>query len=377
MSMNAIPASRQFMARFERWYQRYFLIIFAVGMVLLWLNEVFVHSLLGHWDWLFISGVVIAFLGLRLGILLPAQMGRMLERLRVSGSLVLTNGVEQVLSEEQLKTFRGSFEARSARWARNGGIGGIVVILLSILAISYYRKDLSNIIGNFGDIITNPLDTIFFVGFVIFLAALICGGHGIGYYLGYAASNGGLGHLLKQHALVVKVQPGHPDKAAGLRPVGNLYFWQAMLLAIPALFLVGWWVLIGVVPYFTKLYAQWRAPYLIMFALVVITEVLAFVGPLWSFHQEMQVQKTKLLLEEADTLGQSIVSIEKELAEGPPSEKANVLKDQPAAMRQRYEAIQQMPTWPVDTNTLWKFAGGLVVQIFIAVLGALISKLFS
>lgn len=113
--MNAIPASRQFMARFERWYQRYFLIIFAVGMVLLWLNEVFVRSLLGHWDWLFISGVVIAFLGLRLGILLPAQMGRMLERLRVSGSLVLTNGVEQVLSEEQLKTFRGPFEARSAR----------------------------------------------------------------------------------------------------------------------------------------------------------------------------------------------------------------------------------------------------------------------
>ena len=374
--MNAIPASRQFMARFENWYQRHFLIIFAVGMVLLWLNEVFVYSSLGHWDWLFISGVVIAFLGLRLGILLPAQMGRMLGRLRVSGSLVLTNGVEQVLSEEQLKTFRGSFEARSARWARNGGIGGIVVILLSILAISYYRQDLSNIIGKFGGIITNPLATIFFVGFVIFLAVEICGGYGIGYYLGYAASNGGLGHLLKQQALVVKVQPGHPDRAAGLRPVGNLYFWQAMLLAIPALFLAGWWVLIGVVPYFTKLYAQWRVPYLIMFALVVITEVLAFVGPLWSFHQAMQVQKTKLL-EEADKLGQSIVSIVKELTEGPPSEKANVLKDQLAAMQQRYEAIQHMPTWPVDTNTLWKFAGSLVVQIFIAVLGALISKLFS
>jgi hypothetical protein len=374
--MNAIPASRQFMARFEKWYERYFLIIFAVGMVLLWLNEVFVYYLSGHWDWLFISGVVIAFLGLRLGILLPAQMGRMLGRLRVSGSLVLKNGVEQVLSEEQLKTFRGSFETRSARWARNGGIGGIVIILLSILAISYYRKDLSNIIGNFGDIITNLLDTIFLVGFVIFLAVEICGGYGIGYYLGYAASNGGLGHLLKQQALVVKAQPGHPDRAAGLRPVGNLYFWQAMLLAIPALFLAGWWVLIGVVPYFTKLYAQWRAPYLIMFALVVITEVLAFVGPLWSFHQAMQVQKTTLL-EEADTLGQGIVSIQKELTEGLPSEKANVLKDQLAAMQQRYEAIQHMPTWPVDTNTFWKFAGGLVVQIFIAVLGALISKLLS
>src|SRR5260370_41762270 len=143
-------------------------------MVLLWLNEVFVYSLSGHWDWLFISGVVIAFLGLRLGILLPAQMGRMLGRLRVSGSLVLMNGAEQVLSEEQLKTFRGSFEARSARWARNGGIGGIVVILFSILAMSYYRKDLSNIIGNFGGIITNPLYTIFFVAFVIFLEMEIC-----------------------------------------------------------------------------------------------------------------------------------------------------------------------------------------------------------
>lgn len=364
------------MARFERWYQRYFLIIFAVGMVLLLINELFVHSFLGNWDWLFTSGVVIAFLGLRLGILLPTQMGRMLERLRVSGSLVLMNGVEQVMSEDQLKSFRGPFEARSARWARNGGIGGIVVILLSILAISYYREDLTNIIGNFGDIITKLIGLIFYVGFVIFLAVLICGGYGIGYYLGYAASNGGLGHLLKQQALVVKAQPGHPDKAAGLRPVGNLYFWQAMLLAIPALFLAGWWVLIGVVPYFTKLYAQWRTPYLIMFALVMITEVLAFVGPLWSFHQAMQEQMKKLL-EEADMLGRSIVFIEKELAEEPPSEKANVLKDQLVAKQQRFEAIQHMPTWPVDTSTFWKFAGSLVVQIFIAVLGALISKLIS
>lgn len=376
MSITITTASRQFMAHFEGWYQRYFFIIFAGGMLLLWLNELFARSFRGDWDWLFISGVITVFLGLRLAILLPGQMGRVLDRLRVSGSLVVTNEVEQILSEAQLKTFKDQFAAKSARWALNGGIVGIVIILLSILSIPYYRTSLSSIIDHFGGIFADPLDTILFVGFVIFFVVEICGMYGIGYYLGYAASNGELGSFLKQQAIVVKVQPGHPDEVVGLRPIGNLYFQQAVLLALPALFLAIWWVLIGVVPSFADLYARWRTPYLIMFVIVLITEVLAFFGPLWSFHQAMQVQKIKLL-EEADKLGQDIASMKKDLATGTSSGKADALKAQLEAMQQRYKTIQDMPTWPVDTSTLGKFAGSLVGQILIGVLIALISKLFS
>lgn len=376
MSIPVISASRQFMTHFEGWYQRYFFIVFAGGMLLLWLNELFVRSFRGDWDWLFISGVITAFPGLRLAILLPGQMGRVLDRLRVSGSLVVTNGVEQPLSEAQLKTFKDQFAARSARWALNGGIVGIVIILLSILSISYYRTSLFSIIDHFGSILADPLDTIFLVGFVIFLVVEMCGMYGIGYYLGYAVSNGRLGYLLKQQAIAVKVQLGHPDGVVGLRPIGNFYFQQAVLLAIPALFLAIWWMLIGVVPYFADLYARWHTPYLIMFVIVLIVEVLAFFGPLWSFHQAMQVQKTKLL-EEADKLGQDIASMQKDLAKGTSSRKADALKAQLEAMQQRYKNIQDMPTWPIDTSTLGKFAGSLVGQIVIGVLIALISKLFS
>src|SRR5262249_34345135 len=99
-------------------------------------------------------------------------------------------------------------------------------------------------------------------------------------------------------------------------------------------------------------------------------------APLWSFHQTMREQKEKLL-EEADNLGQTIASLEKALAKGPLSEDVNGQKDRLPAMKHRYEAIQHMPTWPVDINTTWRFAAGLGVQISTAVLGVLVTKLFS
>jgi hypothetical protein len=113
-----------------------------------------------------------------------------------------------------------------------------------------------------------------------------------------------------------------------------------------------------------------------MFALVIIAEVLAFLVPLWSFHQSMQLQKAGLQ-GELDELAKSIPALEQELAAELPPEQVLTLKDQLEAKQQRYDAIEHMPTWPIDTNTIWKFAAGIGGQILAALIGVLISKLFS
>jgi hypothetical protein len=111
-----------------------------------------------------------------------------------------------------------------------------------------------------------------------------------------------------------------------------------------------WWFLI---PVFGQ-YEQWREPYLGLLAVVLTIEVLAFLIPLWSFHQEMQDQKAKLL-DEADKLSRAVDAVLVELAEAKTDQERTALKERLAQMTERYWAIEQMPTWPLDPRVRRRF----------------------
>lgn len=110
----------------------------------------------------------------------------------------------------------------------------------------------------------------------------------VGLFLGRACSYGRLGSRLRTLGFAVKPDPAHLDGAAGLRPVGALFFHQATLLAIPAAFLAIWWVLI---PLVNLRYLVWRTPYAGLLALVVAIEIAAFVIPMLTFHEIMRERK--------------------------------------------------------------------------------------
>jgi len=184
----------------------------------------------------------------------------------------------------------------------------------------------------------------------------VLGGYLAGRYLGRMAFYGTLGRLLRARNIRLKVQPGHPDGAAGLKPIGDLYFFQAMVIAIPALYLALWWFIIPTMGRYTV----WRGPYLGLLAVVLTVEVLAFFAPLWSFHQEMQAQKS-VLLNEADTLSGQMDAVQAELPEAKTDQERTALKERLSSMTDRYWAIERMPTWPVDARVRRRFTLNNVV----------------
>jgi hypothetical protein len=194
------------------------------------------------------------------------------------------------------------------------------------------------------------------------------GGYVAGLQLGRMASYGALGSFLGQKGRTLNVWPGHVDGAAGLKPIGDFYFFQAMIAAVPAIFLAVWWFLI---PLKGARYAYWRDPYLGLLVPAITLEVLAFVVPIWHFHKEMV--KAKLgLLREADQLSAAILTF----PEGPSSgdsEEVPDLKYKVERATERYWAIEHMPTWPVDLKTRRRFRLNNVA-LFLPLLGEAIRQ---
>ena len=249
----------------ERAIQTRFLLFLLLVVAYLAIEETVKSNLDGYVDWLYISTIALFALGLSLAVRLPARMERTIIRLTARGSLSLP--------EEETTGFLLAFEKRSARWALIGGVLGALAILSAYIFT-----------GSLG-VASSP------VRVAINITAPVietCIGFFIGYYAGYAASNGSLGRFLKRHDVALHAQPGHLDGVAGFRPVGSFYFSQAAILGLAALFLIIWWVLIGLSPELAKHNGAWRTPYLVFFFVVLLAEMLAFAIPLWSFHVELE-----------------------------------------------------------------------------------------
>ena len=83
-------------------------------------------------------------------------------------------------------------------------------------------------------------------------------------------------------------RPGHIDKAAGLKPVGDFFFYQALIAGIPAVFLAAWLI---VIPLEGPRYEPWRRPYMSLLVLGIAFELFAFFVPMLWFHNEMTERK--------------------------------------------------------------------------------------
>jgi hypothetical protein len=97
-------------------------------------------------------------------------------------------------------------------------------------------------------------------------------------------------------------------------------------------------------------------------------ELLAFLVPLWFFHQEMKRQKLGFL-RQTDELSKSIVGIQGKLVKPQPTDEKEVLSDRLSRSTQEYLAIENMPTWPIDPKTRRRFAVRNVVLLLPALKG--------
>ena len=282
-----------------------------------------------EWDILLVSGFLTFVAGLIIAQGSRERLERMLDRLANRGSL----------TGEALAKIEDGLEERTRGWIRAGGLVVAASILIAFTVVSWHNRGTSRAIS------------LMFLG--LFEAAW---GYVAGRYLGRMASYGCLGWFLNTTRARISVKPGYIDGAAGLKPIGDFYFRQAMVAAVPAVFLALWWLIIPAwpEPSIRARYLQWMHPYLGLLTLAIVIEALAFVAPMRWFHVEMKRQKEQLL-SDADNLSESIARIRIQLAESLAKPDRDNLNEQLSLKTKQYWDIEEMPTWPVDRSIARRF----------------------
>lgn len=293
--------------------------------------QVWAHGFeLGRWDYLRVSAWFWLAFGFDLAQQAPRRMRDMVERLHRRGALEAT--------DDEVKRVLADIERRSTRW----GVvcGALSVVLLVGAHLTRGRLTLV-------DLVLVPV-----------------GAFGGGFHLGRGASYGRIGWLLRRQGCLLRVVPSHIDGVGGLKPVGEFYYFQARIAALPAVFLIIWLLIIPA--WSDNRYDEWRGPFLGFLAFVLAIEVLSFVVPTWAFHREMSAQKAAQEVE-ADRLSAEIVALQRRLAVAGPDDAA-ALKEQLADAAERYKTIDDMPTWPVDVRTRRHFRLGNLA-LFVPLIG--------
>jgi len=308
----------------ERLVREHYRFVGAVLLTLIVANEVYARGPNAlHWDWLFASGFLTLVAGLRLALRLPDKIHETLTRL--VARQVLTD------RENDFRHFEQKLHASGRRAALIGGVIAPVVLLAAWVVAK--RSALPA----------------YLLTAVVEAAAAVP----VGFFIGRAVSYGLLGRRLSRPRFTITVDPEHLDGASGLRPIGDLYFFQAMLVAVPAVFLAAWWVLI---PLVNDDYGDWRNVYAALLVLVLGCEALAFLLPMRSFHSIMKTEKDRLLVDEADEISQQVATVQQQLRGSPTDDDRERLEDRLNRLSQRYKAIDTMRTWPVDVRIRRRFA---------------------
>jgi len=298
------------------------IIVFGIALLFCCVQEISVHGwMLKHWDMLLISGLVTFLAGVWVAQRIPIRLEQALARLANRGAL---EG-----SQEQIDEFVQFLSDRATKWSSFFSLLCASAILIAFIVAFWGRFTPDNIV----------------------LTALeVFGGYLAGFHLGRMAFYGQLGALLKLKDVRLKASPGHMDGAGGLKPVGDFYFFQAMVVGIPAMFLAVWLLLLPLWPR----YARWEEPYLGLLLFSITIEVLAFILPLISFHRVMKEQKEGLL-RTADELSAKINDLRSRLVIDPGCADRQQMTASLAEMTDYYWAIENMPTWPVDARARRRF----------------------
>jgi len=278
-----------------------------------------------HFSWnregaaLFFSAWLAVLVGLQLVASTPERLHMALRRLRerdiLPESVAAGDGIERDL------------ERIGHRWSLVGGLIMPPAVLLVegiVSALADWRRWL-----------VSPSGAYLIFNIIASLA--------VGAWLGRMAGYGRLGHVLAKRELKLRVVPGHPDGAGGLRPIGAFYLYQSLMASLPAIFLIPW----------AFLFWLWHAPqalegYLGLLALAILVEVLVFGFPMLSLHASMREQK-KAFLAEADRLSRQFEAAQARL-KMTRHEERDAVKLQLADLVERSQTLEKVPTWPMDQS---------------------------
>jgi hypothetical protein len=159
----------------------------------------------------------------------------------------------------------------------------------------------------------------------------------------------------------LQLQMGHPDGCGGFEPLGSLSLWNALILAIPGLFL-GWWIAIGPTSQYGT---RWLAFDSALAVIVVVLAGIAFVAPLWNVHRAM-ARSAEQLRVEVEQRGREIDRLARELLARPEAltSEARAQKAKDLELQQGlYRDSEAIPTWPINLRLALKFGSSQLVPL--------------
>jgi hypothetical protein len=322
----AVPGMPQRQVVSGRWLLWSTLPVLLVGQL------PFIHY--GHrLDLLLLSGWLVLLIGLELARHTPVMLARTLRRLSDRGVLGPPD-IARSLAVDLNREWRGWWVVSAA------GVGGALLVTSVWIVIAS---------GGAPAWVLGPAaaDALFQA-----VAGAVAGSW-LGRMVSYGRLIGKAG--LRRNKLVLRVIPGHPDGAGGLKPLGDFYLFQSLTASLPAVFLAVWVLLFslgGPSPLWSA-YRVYLDPYVVLLAAAILFEVLVFVLPMKSAHDLMNQQKHDLFLPEADRLFPAG-------APGQPGSPALPPSPDDAAVQQRlverFNELNNAPTWPIDASIRRRFA---------------------
>jgi hypothetical protein len=285
----------------------------------------------------------------------------MLERLVNRGSLAQDRGIEKApeppLTRDELSTLLVALDVRTRRWRSWFGLSlGVTTAVVWIV-----NKDLNvpHRPGLSFNSVTGPL-----VGAVL--------GYLVGRVIGRMASYGMLGTFLAHRRVTFRSTLGHVDGAAGLKPVGDYYLYQALLLTLPAIFLLAWLAMFNIPKWHERDGERWQGAYIAFLALAILLEIVVFVVPMWRAHIAMKQEKHRQRVTADTTLGPEISEIRAQLERNLTADARKAAQDRLESLTMRYQAIESMPTWPLDSTLKRRVTLGnaaLIVGLIVQLIG--------
>jgi hypothetical protein len=201
------------------------------------------------------------------------------------------------------------------------------------------------------------------IGFLGAVTLGILSGLVAGAFFGRLATYGSMATVLADRRTELNVRPGHFDGANGLKPVGDFYLYQALLTAIPLLWLAGWALALPwyyAAPCFGEVDPSyvWRVRWQFYGQWLVVASFtyLGFIRPVFALRRRLIETRNDLLENRIPQIEAEIARLKGTLAATLEAERRNSIETRVHDLAREHWAIRNMSCWPMDKGTFHKYA---------------------
>lgn len=173
-----------------------------------------------------------------------------------------------------------------------------------------------------------------------------------------------------RYRLRLNPQPGHPDKVCGLKPIGDFWTFEALVLLPPLAYTLAW---LGIM----NSGAAWvvamglranHTPFVVATSILILLQVFALWAPMLSLRRVMGTVKHDLQAR-ADEFAQEAATMKHILLHTTDKDERDAAEKRHAELLNAFADIEQVPRWPISADTikahimqLWPILGFIGVE---------------